>query len=102
MPLQYGARDRIGLLQIDAPVFQFVERDPHVGDGAAHIGSWRDHAEIAVQILHLRFAMARGTEFIEHRKPLRLAARGLALSIFSKFRSIINRSYCPPRKLTYL
>ena len=77
---------RIGLLQIDAPVFQLVERDPHVGDRAAHIGSGRDHAEIAVQILHLRFAMARGTEFIQHGRTLRLAGpRGPALSVFSRF-----------------
>ena len=63
--------NRIGFLQVDAPVFQLVERDPHVGDGAAHIGPGRDHAEIAIQILHLRFAIPRGTEFIKHRQTLR-------------------------------
>jgi hypothetical protein len=41
---------------------------------AADIGSRRDHAEIAIQILHLRFAMARGTEFIQHVFILRLNA----------------------------
>ena len=71
VPLQHGGGNRIGLLQVDAPVFQLVERDPHVGDGAAHIGPGRDHAEIAIQILHLRFAMPRGTEFIKHRQTLR-------------------------------
>src|SRR5258705_9030449 len=66
MPLQHGAGDSVGLLQIDAPVFQFVERYPRIGHRAAHVSSRRDHAEIAIQILHLGFAMARGTEFIQH------------------------------------
>jgi hypothetical protein len=65
MPLQHRARDGVGLLQIDAPVFQLVEGYPRVGHRAPHIGSWRVHAEIAVQLLHLRFAMARGPEFIQ-------------------------------------
>src|ERR1700761_7108695 len=64
--LKHSGRHAVGFLQIDAPVFQFVERNPCVRDGATHIGSRRDHAEIAVEILHLRFAMARGTEFIQH------------------------------------
>ncbi len=71
MPLQHRGRQRIGLLQVDAPVFQLVERDPNVGHRAAHIGSRRGHAEIAVQILHLRFAMARGAEFIQQCRKLR-------------------------------
>ena len=57
MPLQHGAGDGIGLLQVDAPIFQFVEWYPYIGHRAAHIGSRRDHAEITIQILHLRFAM---------------------------------------------
>ena len=72
MPLQHGGRNRVGLLQVDAPVFQFVERNLHAGDRAAHIGARRDHAEIAIQILHLRFAMARGTEFIQHGQNPRI------------------------------
>src|SRR5260370_15734167 len=60
MPLQHGARQRIGFLQVDAPVFQLIERNPRIGHRAAHIGPRRDHAEIAIQILHLRFAMTRG------------------------------------------
>ena len=66
MPLQHRGGNGVGLLQIDAPVFEFVERYARIGHRAAHIGSRRDHAEIAIQILHLRFAMARGTEFIQH------------------------------------
>src|SRR5258708_28748831 len=75
VPLQHGARDGVGLLQVDAPIFQFVERDARIGHGAADIGSRRDHAEIAIQILHLRFAMARGAEFIQHVCILRLMLR---------------------------
>src|SRR3984893_645687 len=71
MPLQHRARDGVGLLQVDAPIFQLVERYPRIGHRAAHIGSRRYHAEIAIQILHLRFAMARGTEFIQHGRILR-------------------------------
>src|SRR6202790_1889836 len=66
MPLQHRARDGVGLLQVDAPIFQLVERYPRIGHRAAHIGSRRYHAEIAIEILHLRLAMARGTEFIQH------------------------------------
>jgi len=67
MPLQHRARDRVGLLQIDAPVFQLVERYPRIGHRAAHVGARRGHAEIAIQILHLRFAMARGPEIYSAR-----------------------------------
>src|SRR5881394_2201609 len=58
MPLQHRGGDGIGLLQIDAPIFQFVERNPFVGDRAAHIAARGNHTKVAVQILHLRFAMA--------------------------------------------
>src|SRR5258708_7741750 len=89
MPLQDRGRDRVGFLQVDAPILQFVERNAGIGNGATYIGSRRDHAEIAVQILHLRLAMTRGAEFIKHVE-LRLARssdrmRGL------RMKSIINR-----------
>jgi hypothetical protein len=71
MPLQHGGGLRVSLLQIDAPVFQFVEWDAGVGDGAADIGSGRDHTEIAVEILHLRFAAARGAELVQQDYTLR-------------------------------
>src|SRR5216684_631937 len=73
MPLQHRGWDRVGFLQVDAPVFQLVERYPCIGHRAAHVGSRRDHPEIAIQILYLRLAMARGTEFIQHGWILRLA-----------------------------
>ena len=66
MALQHGGRGGVGLLQVDAPVLQLVERDPDVGDGTTHKGAGRDHAEIAIEILHLRFAMARGIELVQH------------------------------------
>jgi hypothetical protein len=66
MSLQDGGRRCIGFLQIDAPIFQLVERYPHIGDRATNKGSGRDHTEITVEILHLRFAMARGAEFVQH------------------------------------
>ena len=76
MPLQHGDRLRVGLLQIDAPVFQLVERDAHLGDGAADIGSWRDHAKVAVEILHLRFTAARGAELVQQDDVLRFESGG--------------------------
>src|SRR2546423_3249365 len=98
MPLQHGDGLRIGLLQIDAPVFQLVERDAGVGDGAADIGSGRDHAEIAVEILHLRFTAARGAELVQQDYTLRFpwgATQAPGQLIF-ELPSIINKSWCPP------
>ena len=66
MPLQHRARHGVGLLQVDAPIFQLVERYADIGHRAAHIGSRRDHPEITVEILDLRFAVSRRTEFIQH------------------------------------
>src|SRR3954468_24957162 len=71
VPLQHRLRLGIGLLQIDAPVFQLVERNAYVGDGAADIGSRRDHAKVAVEILHLRFTAARGAELVQQDDVLR-------------------------------
>src|SRR3982074_3445335 len=78
MPLQPRARDRVGLLPVDAPIFQFVERYPRFGHRATHIGPRRNHAEIAVQILHVGFAMARGTEFVQQDWTLRSTPAGRA------------------------
>ena len=103
MPLQYRARHRVGLLPIDAPVFQFVERYARFGHRATNIGPRRNHAEIAVQILHLRFAMARGTELVQPDCTLRSAPAGSSRNqAFRKMRSIINKSWCPLVKPTDL
>ena len=66
MPLQNRVWQSIGFLQIDAPVLQLVKRYPRVGHCAPDVRARRDHAEIAVQILHLRLAMPRGREFVQH------------------------------------
>src|SRR5436309_834795 len=66
MTLQHRDRNGVGFLQVDAPVFQFIKRYARVAHGTANIGSRRDHAEVAVQILYLRFAVTRRPEFIQH------------------------------------
>src|SRR5579871_5902884 len=66
MPLEHGFRRGVGFLAVDAPVFQLFERDTNARDGATHISARRDHAEIAVEILHLGLAVARGTEPVQH------------------------------------
>src|ERR1700704_2320419 len=98
MPLQHGAGDGVGLLQVDAPVFQLVERYPRIGHRAAHIGSRRDHAEIAIKILYLRFAMARRTEFVQHGWTLRLAPGYSGRAKYLRMRSIIISSCWQPVK----
>src|SRR5262249_19085838 len=93
MPLQHRLRLGIGLLQVDAPVLQLIERDAHVSDGAADIGSRRDHAEVAVEILHLRFTAARGAELVQQDCVLRIAA-GCSMSARSTyFRKAIYHKY---------
>ena len=66
MPLQHRAGRGVSFLTIDAPIFQFIEWNPHVGYRATHKGSRRDHAEIAVEKLQLCLAMTGGTEFVQH------------------------------------
>ena len=68
MPLQHGLGRGIGLLQVDAPVFQLLERDRHAGHGAAHEGAGPHDAEIAVEIFDLGLAghRRRAIESIEH------------------------------------
>jgi hypothetical protein len=94
MPLQHGDRLRVGFLQIDAPVFQFVQRYTRVGYRAPYEGSRRDHTKVAVEILQLRFAVAWRTGFIQHLKALR---RFPSVSVIT-----INRVECPPVKPTDL
>ncbi len=66
VPLQDRLGCRIGFLPVDAPVFQFVQRDVLAGNGATDIGAGRGHAKVAVEILDLRFTLAGGSEFVEH------------------------------------
>ena len=58
-PLQHRLRRGIGLLQVDAPVFELLERDRHAGDRAAHEGAGPHDAEIAVEIFDLGLAVHR-------------------------------------------
>ena len=46
----------VGLLAVDAPIAQFLERDGLSGDCAAHEGAWAKDAKVAVKILDFRFA----------------------------------------------
>ena len=54
--LHFGAG--IGLLEIDVPIAQIVERDRRAGNGAAHIGAGLQHADFAVQ--KFDFGFSRG------------------------------------------
>src|ERR1700760_1511993 len=99
MPLQDRSRLRIGFLQIDAPILQLIERYPDVAHRASHIGSRRDHAEVAVQILQLRLAMALRAGFIEHLEILRTFR---SVSSSGKELTTIDRLACPPVKPTDL
>src|ERR1700730_1535565 len=56
LPLEHGIGPGIGLLALDAPVLELLERDRHAGDRAAHIGARPHHAEIAIELLDLRLA----------------------------------------------
>src|SRR5258708_20075808 len=64
IPLQHGTRDGVGLLQVDAPVFQFVQRDPRIRHPAADRGSRQDHPKIRIQTFHLRSPIPRSAHFL--------------------------------------
>ena len=57
--LQNSLRRGIGLLQFDAPVLEFLERDGDARHGAADESPRLHHAEIAVEVFHLGFAVHR-------------------------------------------
>src|SRR5664279_4253114 len=69
--LQHRLRRGIGLLPIDAPVFELLERDRHAGHRAAHKGARPRDAEIAIEVFHLRLAVHRRGAIvaIEQRQP---------------------------------
>ena len=73
LPLHRGGRTGVGLLPIDAPVAQFVERDRLAGDGATDEGSRPNDPKIAVDKLEFRFAcVGRTTLESVHREYSRL------------------------------
>src|SRR6202011_1083796 len=61
----------VGLLQLHAPVFQFLERDGHSRDRTPHEGAGPHHPEVAVEVLDLGLVRhGRAIVAIEHvRKP---------------------------------
>jgi hypothetical protein len=50
--LQHRLRIRIGLLQLNAPIFQFLQRNRYAGHRATYKGSRPHNAEIAVEIFN--------------------------------------------------
>ena len=58
-PLHHRLGRGIGLLELDAPVFQLLERDRHAGHGAAHEGARPHDAEIPVEKLDLGLSRHR-------------------------------------------
>src|SRR3954447_23643475 len=76
--LQDGLGARIGLLPLDAPVFELLERDGDAGDGAAHEGARPHHPEIPVEIAD--FGLAR-------RRPMIVAIEHLLASSPARYRA---------------
>ena len=60
---QRGRRVGIGLLQLDAPIAQLVERNGAAGDGAAHEVARAQHLHFAVEILELGLALEADIAF---------------------------------------
>jgi hypothetical protein len=60
VPLENGLGIDIWLLQIDAPVFQLLERNRQPGDRATHEGTGPHDAKVAVEIFDLGLARHRG------------------------------------------
>jgi hypothetical protein len=71
VPLQNGLGGRIGFLQIDAPVSQFLKGNGRPGHGAANERTGPYDAEIAVQVFDFSLSGTRGPTIcaIEQGKP---------------------------------
>ena len=61
--LQRSCGVDIGLLQLDAPIAQLLERNGASGDGAAHEVARRHHLHLAVEIFELGFALEANVAF---------------------------------------
>src|SRR4029077_17657931 len=61
--LQRGSGVGIGLLQLDAPIAQLIERDGAAGHGTAHEVAGRQHLNFAVEIFELGFALEANVAF---------------------------------------
>src|SRR5215207_8423990 len=73
-PLEHGFGRGIGLLPLDTPIAQLLQRNSLAGDGTAHEAARPQNLEVAVQILDDGFPAAT-VEAIQHRhmRPPRAA-----------------------------
>jgi hypothetical protein len=71
MSLHHRFRRSVGLLPVDAPVAELLERYRHAGDRATHECSRPHYAKIAIEILDLGLAGHRRWTIgpVEHAKP---------------------------------
>ena len=60
MPLENSFGRRIGFLQINAPVSQFLKRNGGTCDGTTDIGARPHDAKIAVQVFDFGLSRTRG------------------------------------------
>ena len=103
--LQHRFGRRIGLLQFHIPVFQLFQRDRHVGDGAAHESAGPNHAEVPVEIFHLRLTghRRRSAKAVQHvQSPFRpfaaLCVRsGAATQNIMVRAAALNPAICAPQ-----
>jgi hypothetical protein len=86
VPLQNGLGGRIGFLQIDAPVSQFLKRNGRPGHGAANERTGPYDAEIAVQVFDFSLSGTRGPTIcaIEQGKPPSPMSRSTAHPLYKK------------------
>ena len=70
----------IGLLQLDAPIAQLVERDGAPGDGAAHEVAGRQHLHLAVEIFEPGLALEAEIAFesVHHSREVRIISVAFA------------------------
>ena len=76
MPLQHGFRIDVGLLQVNASIFQLFERDRQAGHRATHEGTRPHDAKVAVEIFDLGLTR-HGGRAIGSVQHARLHATGL-------------------------
>src|SRR5215471_18195145 len=61
--LERAPRVGIGLLQLDAPITELVERNGPAGDGAAHEVARAQHLHLAIEIFELGLALEADIAF---------------------------------------
>src|SRR5581483_5821519 len=73
--LERGGGVDIGLLQLDAPIAELVERDGAPGHRAAHELAGREHLDLAVEIFELGLAFEAEVAFEAVHQAKRLDSR---------------------------